>query len=49
GQLEMMSFVMVRAMEAVLDAALLERPDYLGDETFLAELTRLATAYLQRA
>jgi hypothetical protein len=40
--------VVMHAVEAVLEAAVLRRPELLLDEAFLDEVTALAVSYLQR-
>jgi AcrR family transcriptional regulator len=45
---ELMAFVVMHAVEAVLEAAVLRRPELLLDEAFLDEVTALAVSYLQR-
>jgi AcrR family transcriptional regulator len=48
GDPELMAFVVMHAVEAVLEAAVLRRPELLNDEAFLNEVTALAVNYLQR-
>lgn len=47
GDPELMAFVAMHAVEAVLEAAVLHRPDWLSDEGFQNELVLLAVKYLQ--
>jgi AcrR family transcriptional regulator len=46
GDRELMAFVAVHAVEAVMEAAVLRRPELLTDERFLTELTELSVRYL---
>ncbi|MEM9070878.1 MAG: TetR/AcrR family transcriptional regulator [Myxococcota bacterium] len=48
GSPEMMAFVVHHAVEAVVEAAVLRHPEWLGDEAFQRELARLAECYLSR-
>ncbi|HYJ07760.1 MAG TPA: TetR/AcrR family transcriptional regulator [Polyangiaceae bacterium] len=47
GDPELMAFVAMHAVEAVLEAAVLHRPDLLSDERFQRELVLLTVKYLQ--
>jgi AcrR family transcriptional regulator len=47
GDRAMMAFVVVRAVEAVLEAAVTQNPELLKDESFLNELVELPTRYLR--
>jgi AcrR family transcriptional regulator len=47
GDRELMAFVAMHAVEAVLEAAVLHRPEWLSDEAFQSELVQLAVSYLQ--
>jgi AcrR family transcriptional regulator len=47
GDPEQMAFVAMHAVEAVLEAAVLHRPDWLSDGGFQSELVQLAVKYLQ--
>lgn len=49
GDRELMAFVAMHAVEAVLEAAVLHRPEWLSDERFQGELVQLAVNYLQGA
>jgi AcrR family transcriptional regulator len=49
GDPELMAFVVVHAVEAVLEAAVLRRPELLTDEAFVNEVTALSVNYLQRS
>ncbi|HEY6559050.1 MAG TPA: TetR/AcrR family transcriptional regulator [Polyangiaceae bacterium] len=47
GNRTMMAFVIVRAVEAVLEAAVTQNPELLKDEEFLNELVELPVRYLR--
>lgn len=47
GDPELMAFVAMHAVESVLEAAVLHRPEWLSDERFQSELVRLAVSYLR--
>jgi AcrR family transcriptional regulator len=47
GDAGLMAFVLVHSIEALLEVAVLQRPELLTDPSFLAELAYLATSYLQ--
>ena len=47
GDAELMAFVAMHAVESVLEAAVLHRPELLSDEAFQSELVQLAVKYLQ--
>jgi AcrR family transcriptional regulator len=47
GDRGVMAFVIVRAVEAVLEAAVTQNPELLKDETFLNELVELPVRYLR--
>jgi AcrR family transcriptional regulator len=48
GDRELMAFVVTHAVEAVLEAAVLRRPELLRDAAFLNEVTALSVNYLQQ-
>jgi AcrR family transcriptional regulator len=48
GDRELMAFVVMHAVEAVLEAAVLRRPELLIDDVFLNEVTALSVNYLQQ-
>ena len=48
GDRELMAFVVTHAVEAVLEAAVLRRPELLLDDAFLNEVTALSVNYLQQ-
>jgi AcrR family transcriptional regulator len=48
GDRELMAFVVMHAVEAVLEAAVLRRPELLSDDAFLNEVTALSVNYLQQ-
>ena len=45
--IDLAAFILVMAVETITHAALLDRPEVLGDETFAEEVTRLVVAYLE--
>lgn len=47
GDPELMAFVSMHAVEAVLEAAVMHRPELLARDDFQRELVQLAVAYLQ--
>lgn len=49
GDPELMAFVSMHAVEAVLEAAVLHRPELLARDDFQRELVRLAALYLQKS
>lgn len=48
GDPQLMAFVVMHAVEAVLEAAVLHRPELLSDAAFHGEVIQLAVSYLER-
>ncbi len=48
GDRDLMAFVLVHAVEGIVEAAVLSRPDLIDSEAFLEELTQLVVRFLER-